>query len=198
CGLAFLTRAQAVALLPAILTAPLLVAGRRAPRRYALLYGIVGAAAAAVVIAQTIRGASPLGVLGAYQVASESHYTVGGVAHWFLYHVAELDLSLGVLPFAALFLLAGVARRLAHNVQIFVAAAFALSFWLVLEVAAFASSQALRVEERNMFYVTPLFLIALLVWIEQRTPRPAAVAVAAAALAAALPAVLPYRNLISL
>jgi hypothetical protein len=68
-------------------------------------------------------------------------------------------------------------------VQIFVAASFALSFWLVLEVAAFASTQALRVEERNMFYVAPLFLIALLVWVEQRAPRPAVVAVAAAGLA---------------
>ena len=50
------------------------------------------------------------------------------------------------------------------------------SFWLVLEVAAFASVQSLRVEERNMFYVAPLFLIALLVWIERGAPRPRPVA----------------------
>ena len=51
--------------------------------------------------------------------------------------------------------------------RVFVAAAVSLSFWLVLEVAAFASEQSLRVEERNMFYVAPLFLIALLLWIER-------------------------------
>jgi Dolichyl-phosphate-mannose-protein mannosyltransferase len=197
CALAFLTRAQAVALLPAVVTAPLLASGRSALRRYRLLYGIVAAAVVTVVVVQELRGASPLGVLGAYEVVSSSTYTVGGVSHWFLYHVAELDLSLGVLPFAALFLLAAQARRLPRNVQIFVAAAFALSFWLVLEVAAFASTQGLRIEERNMFYVAPLFLIALLAWIEQRAPRPAVLAVAAAALAAGLPAVLPIRSLIN-
>ena len=48
--------------------------------------------------------------------ASTTHYSVGEVAKWFLYHVAELDLSLGVLPFAALLLLAlGLRTRLADR-----------------------------------------------------------------------------------
>jgi len=197
CGLAFLTRAQAIALLPAIVTAPLLACGRSALSRYRLLYGAVGTGVVAVVVVQAIRGASPLGVLGAYEVASSSTYTAAGVAHWFLYHVAELDLSLGVLPFAAFFLLAAQARRLPKNVQIFLAAGFALAFWLVLEVAAFASTQALRIEERNMFYLAPLFLIALLVWVERGAPRLPVPALAAVALAAGLPAALPLRHLIS-
>ena len=37
----------------------------------------------------------------------------------------------------------------------------------MLEVSAFASVHQLRVEERNTFYVVPLFLIALLVWIDR-------------------------------
>jgi hypothetical protein len=45
CALAFLTRAQAIALLPPILTAPLLVSGRRALREYRLLYALVCGAA---------------------------------------------------------------------------------------------------------------------------------------------------------
>jgi hypothetical protein len=66
----------------------------------------------------------------------------------------------------------------------------------VLEVAAFASVLSPRVEERNLFYVAPLFLIALLAWIERGMPRPARAAAGAALVAAALPGALPYHTLI--
>ena len=108
--LCFLTRTQALALLPALLTAPLLVAGRRAFREYRVLYGVCGAGVALVLIEQGIRGKSPLGVLGAYEAANKAHYTVGEVSRWFLYHLGDLDLSLGIVPFAALLLLAFSAR----------------------------------------------------------------------------------------
>jgi hypothetical protein len=193
---AYLTRAQAVALLPAFLTAPLLL-GRRTLRDYRVLYGAVAAAVVVVLAVQLGRGASPLGVFGAYSVAGSSHYGVASVSRWFLYHVAELDLSLGVLPFAALVVLVAVSRRLDRGARVFAAAAVSLSFWLVLEVATFASEQSLRVEERNMFYLAPLFLIALLVWIERGLPRPRAAA-AAVLVAAALPGALPYASLIGL
>lgn len=49
-----------------------------------------------------------------------------------------------------------------------------------------------------MFYVAPLFLIALLVWIERGLPRPPAPVAGAALVAAALPGVLPYSTLINL
>ena len=199
CTLAFLTRTQAVALLPAVLTAPLLVAGRRAFREYRLMYGLAAAGALLVVVVQAARGASPLGVLGAYEAARNSDYSFGEVARWFLYHVAELDLSLGVIPFAALILLALLARRLARPDRIFVAVAGALSFWLVLEVAIFASQPSVnRIQERNMFYLAPLFLIALLLWIERGLPRPSMATTVAVALAAALPGALPYEDLIGL
>lgn len=198
CVLAFLTRAQALALLPALLTAPFLVSGRRALREYRLLYGLATAGAIVVVVVQAARGASPFGILGAYEVASRSDYTAGGVSKWLLYHWSELVLALGVLPFAALLLLALVPRDLDRPQRAFVAGSAAISFWLVLEVAAFASEQSLRVEERNMFYVAPLFLIALLLWIERGAPRPLLPAAGAAAAAAALPGFLPYDELIGL
>jgi Dolichyl-phosphate-mannose-protein mannosyltransferase len=196
--LAYLTRQQAIALVPAILTAPLLVVGREAFRRYALMYWIVLGAAVLVVIEQLARGRSVFGILGAYQVASKSHYSVGDVTRWFLYHVSELDLSLGVLPFAALLVLAFGLRGLGRSQKIFVAAAVSVSFWLVLEVAIFASEQSFRIEERNMFYVAPLFLIALLVWIDRGLPRGTVWATAAIILAAALPGALPYSRYIGL
>lgn len=49
-----------------------------------------------------------------------------------------------------------------------------------------------------MFYVVPLFLIALLVWIERGLPRATVWATAAIILAAALPGALPYSRFIGL
>ena len=107
-------------------------------------------------------------------MAGRADYSVGEVAKWFAYHVGELSLALGVIPFAALILLALVPRQLTERDRIFVGAALSLTFWLVLVVAVFASEQTFRISERNMFYVGSLFLIALLVWIERGLPRPAA------------------------
>src|SRR5439155_25013764 len=124
--------------------------------------------------------------------------SVGEVTRCFLYHISDLDLSLGVLPFAALLVLALGSRGLPRPERIFVAATAAVSFWLVLEVAAFASEQSFRVEERNMFYVAPLFLVALLLWIERGAPRPALPVAASLVAAVALPVALPYSKLIGL
>ena len=114
---AYLTRAQAVALLPAVLTAPLLVAGSSVrPRllvRYRALYVTLAGALLLAVAYEGVRGRSPLGVLGAYRGDRQQGYSVGEVGRWFLYHVAELDLYVGVVPFAALLLLAVALARLA-------------------------------------------------------------------------------------
>jgi hypothetical protein len=202
-GLAYLTRAQALAFGPAILTAPLIfnwAQGRswRSLRDYRLMYGIVVAAGIGILAVQGARGRSPLGVLGAYEVAGQTHYRFWDVFRWFWYAVGELDLSLGVLPFAGLIILTAVARGQDRRVQAFVAAAVATSFWLMLEVSAFASVHQLRVEERNTFYIAPLFLIALIVWAARGAPRPGAVTGLTALAAGALPGVIPYEHLINL
>jgi hypothetical protein len=203
CLLGFLTRAQAVALLPAIVTAPLLLGflegrWRSGLRPFRLLYGIVAGAVVAVLVIEPLRGRSPYDVFGSYSITGHTHYGMGAVLGWLPYHVAELDLYLGVLPFAALVTLAFTARGFDRPVRIFVVAAVALTVWLVLEVAVFASAVPVppRIEERNMFYVAPLFLIALLLWIERGMPRAARATAACAVVAAALPGVLPYERLI--
>jgi hypothetical protein len=47
-----------------------------------------------------------------------------------------------------------------------------------------------------MFYVVPLFVIALLLWIERGAPRPLRFALPAAAIAAIIPAWIPFEDLI--
>jgi hypothetical protein len=137
-------------------------------------------------------------VLGAYEVAGEADYSIREVAKWFVYHVAELDLALGVIPFAALVLLTLRLTRLAERDRIVVATAVSLSVWVLLLVAAFASEQTFRISERNAFYVAPLFFVALLLWIDRGLPREQPVAALAAVFAAALPLAVPYEDFIGL
>jgi Dolichyl-phosphate-mannose-protein mannosyltransferase len=188
---AFATRAQAIALFPAILIAPLLL-GRRGLLRFRVLYGTVAGVALAAVVAEGLRGRSPFAVLGAYQTTSSEHYHAGEVAKWALWHLAGLDLFLGVVPFAAFLVLCLEWRRLDGPQRAFMAGTSMLWLWLWLEVSAFASIPTVqRIEERNLFYVAPFFLIALLLWIRlgapRRRPWAATIALASGALLAAIP-----------
>jgi hypothetical protein len=185
CLLAFETRQQALALFPALLVAPLVVGG---VRRFGVLYGTVAAVVAVALVAEAARGQSPLALLGAYETTGSHHYSVYEVAKWLLWHLGELDLYLAVVPVAAFLV---TFRR-----EPFFAVAASFSAFLIVEVAAFATLPTVqRVEERNVFYVAPFFLIALLVWIQRGAQRPRWAVVAAAA-AAALPATVPYARLI--
>ncbi len=204
CLLAFLTRPQAIVLIPAVACAPLALAWLdrrrllRVAAEFRVLYGVLAGAVVGVLVVQLARGRSPYDVLGSYNVTGHQHYSAGQVLKWVLYHVAELDLYLGIVPFAAFVLLVALGRSLDRPLRIFLAAAVPLVALLLLEVAAFASVLSPRVEERNLFYVAPLFLIALLAWIERGMPRPARAAAGAAVVAAALPGALPYHSLIGI
>jgi dolichyl-phosphate-mannose-protein mannosyltransferase len=192
---AALIRVQGVALLLAALTAPLLL--RRTLRPYALLYGVVVGGAALILLAQVARGGSLSSLLGAYKVAGETGYDAGQVVRFLLWHVAELDLYLGVFPVVAFALLLVRARTLDPPLQALLAATGALSVWVLLVVATFASQFAAnRIQERNMFFLAPLFLVALLAWLDRGAPRPRAAAALAAIGLGALPAVIPYERFI--
>jgi 4-amino-4-deoxy-L-arabinose transferase-like glycosyltransferase len=194
CGLAYETRPQAVALVAAALTAPLLL-GWSSVKAHRLLYGLVLGGGALLVLAQLVRGGGLSGLLGAYGVVAQQSYDAGEIAKWLLYHVAELDLYLGVFPLVALVALLARWREHPPELRAFLAATVALTAWLTLVVAVFASRFALRVQERNLYYVVPLLAIVLLAWVSRGAPRPRPV-LAAAAAAGLLPAVLPYRSLI--
>jgi dolichyl-phosphate-mannose-protein mannosyltransferase len=201
-GIAYATRQQALALVPALLTAPLLLALFRRQRLrvslrpFAPLYGVVLAVGALVLVAQVVRGRSLSDLLGAYSVVGERHYDVGEVARFLLYHWAEFDLYLGVLPLAATIVLVGLAHKLDSSLQVYLAAATSIAFWLVLVVAAFASEFASRIQERNVFVVAPLFLIGLLAWADRGAPRPRVVSVGAAAASALLVLAIPFERFI--
>jgi hypothetical protein len=204
CVLAFETRAQAVALFAAVATAPVLLGlverrGLRGTfRPFVWLYGLIAAGAVLALVDTTARGRSPLSLLGAYRAATSARYTPRGVLHFFLYHWAGLDLAMGIFPFAALLAMWLAPRRPTPAARAFTVATLAISVWLVAEVATFASASYVdRIEERNIFYLVPFGLIALLgLAVDGVVPRARPPIYVAAAVAAVLPFFIPYTRFI--
>jgi hypothetical protein len=201
--LAFATRVQALAIVPAVLLAPLVLAlfegrGLRATLvRFRLLYGAFAAVGLVALAVQLAAGRSLQDLLGAYSPVSEASYEVGEVLRYLAWHVAELGLYLLVIPVAATIVLVGRARSLDPPLQALLAATLALTICVVPIVAAFASVFSIRIEERNLFYVAPLFLIVLLAWVDLGAPRPRMLAPVAAAAAALLVLGIPFDRFLT-
>jgi len=202
CLVAFLTRAQAIALVATVLTAPLALAwierGRpRSLRAWRPLYGLVVLGGVVVLIYELARGRSLFDALGGYSATGSASYRVWPVLKWIVLHLSGLDLALWVIPAAATIVLVASARHLDRPLRVFAAATVSLTVWLVLEVAVFASHFSNRIEERNLFYLAPLLLIGLVAWIERGQPRPARATVAAAVIAVALAGAIPFADLLN-
>jgi len=198
-GLAYATRVQAVALGPAILLAPVVLAllepfgVRTLISRFRWLYGIVLGAVAAVLVVQLATG----GLLGAYEPVGERSYDLGEALRYLWWHIAELSLYVLVVPLAATIVLVARARTLDQRLQAFLAATVAVTVCIVPVVAVFASRFSDRIEERNMFYLAPLLCIALLAWVERGAPRPRVLAAAAAVVSALLVVAVPFDRFLT-
>jgi len=220
--LASAARLQLVVLVPAGLTAILLVAlvegrlhaARRAIVEHRLLFGACGAALAAVIVRWALHGGG-LPLAGRYSNVGSSHASPLRVFELFFQHLAELDWAVGVIPFAAA-LLAGYALvrfRFPQRALLFASVAVATTFWMLLEVAydaaAFDGTRNLahppafydlpRIHERYLIYLVPLFLVALFAALGVRRSSfpPSRQLVGAAVVAALLPALIPFGTIIN-
>jgi hypothetical protein len=199
--IAFETRAQAVAVLPAALTAPLIAAAlARRPREVLeqrVLYVLVVGLGIVAAGAELVRGRSINSLLGAYSVTTNSSYGIRTVARWFLWHMSELELYVGFVPVLAVVLLCVRGSTLSRSERTIVATTVSLVLWVGLEVAAFASQPSVvRIEERNLFYVAPLLFVCLVLWIERGLPRPRPAIWFAVAGVILLAAALPYARFV--
>jgi hypothetical protein len=153
------------------------------------------AIAAAVFALPLVGSSSPL---GAYEVLWRS-YDPLVVARWFLYHLADLELYLAVVPLAVSpIVLAGLVRRGRGGSA--PAAAFSALFAAanvvgLLVVAVFASTEHGfdRLHDRNVFYLAPLWLLVLALWLAWGLPRPLVATAVGAVTAVALALFLPFR-----
>jgi hypothetical protein len=210
-GLAGTIRLQAgafVLIAPAAVALKLLLdarAGQRfhpvsALRTYFLLVAAAPVAAVAYVGLAVARGRSVASTLGSYGDVVTAHYSLGGGAHWLSQHLGGLALSTGMFPVSALLVLLGLALwRGTPNPadRAFLAVATTAAAVTLVQVAFFASRFSLRIEERNFFSIVPLFLIALVVWIERGLPRPLLVVVPAVILPALLVRALDLPGLLN-
>jgi 4-amino-4-deoxy-L-arabinose transferase-like glycosyltransferase len=203
CGLAYATRQQAVALIPAVAVAPALLGWierdlKRQLRAWLTTYAILGVGAVLVLGDTVARGRSPLSLLGAYRAATSVPYSASSVLHFLLWHVAELDLYLGFIPFAALLAIWLAPRATSPATRAFAAATLPVTVLLAVEVALFASTQSGRIEERNLFYVAPFGLIALAgLAARDVVPRVRWAIAAAALVAGTLPATIPLARFVN-
>jgi Dolichyl-phosphate-mannose-protein mannosyltransferase len=175
------TRAQLVVLVPAALTAVLLTAAldREPPGgflrrlgvaidRHRLLFGALGAALL-VTAGAALAGEGVFSVLGSYANVGRSDLPgIGRFLRMLAWHVAGVDLGVGIVPFAAAIITAVVfaRRRFRGNALPFATVAVSVTGWLILEVAYGAAvldvNDIPRIHERYLIYVVPFFLIALL------------------------------------
>lgn len=212
-GLPVAIRAQGVFLVPILLTALLLKVlldaradGRltigslvKGLRAYVVTFAVVGGAALAYIALKLVQGRGLSSALGGYSVTTQTDYSLREVARWSVLHLAELVFAVGVLPASALIVLAGVAwgapRAIEARERVFLALTVATTFWMVLLVGAFASRFSARIEERNLFYVEPLLLLAFVIWLDKGLPRPPRLTAAAVVVPAALLLSLPFEGL---
>jgi hypothetical protein len=123
---------------------------------------------------------------------------VSEIAHYLLWHVAEFDLYVGIVGFAALLALWIAPRAASPAARAFSAASLPVFVFLLAEVAAFASRQSLRIEERNDFYLAPLALVALFgLATDNVIPRVRRAVIPAALIAGVLPAAIPFGRFVN-
>jgi len=170
-------------------------------RRYwfslsALVVGLV-----AYVVYKAAQGVPLRTGLGSYQTTVDVHYSIRDAARWVLYHFGEIAFSVGVLPASAFIVLLALAWRkgfMAREAeQAFLAVAAATSLWVVIQAGTFASHFSLRIEERNMFYVAPLLLLALVVWLARGAVRPGGATAVAVLVPTALLLTIPIEGLLN-
>ncbi len=213
-----LIRFQAVVLIPALLTSIAVVSAadvvaerarpwpselRRRLWAYRPTFVSLAACLAALAAWEWGRGRSLFASFGTAAGVWHQDYSVAAVARWFVYHVAELDLYAGVLPFAALLVLATFTfTRNDRSLRVLAAVSVSTSFWLLLVVSAYVSSlennpgARLHIEDRYTFYLVPLLLIALAAWCTHRLPRSRSLTAIVGVIAGLLPLALPFKTLI--
>ena len=156
-------------------------------------------AGAAIVVLPVLRGTSPAAVLGGYDALWRS-YDLTEVARWFVYHLANLELYLAVVPLAVapMVVVSLLARTRAGSEAhaAFLTVFLTSNALLLVLVASFNSTEfALgRIHDRYVFYLVPLWLVVLLFWLADGAPRPVLAALVGAAIAIVLPLLLPFST----
>ena len=155
---------------------------------------------ALALVAKLASGASASDSFGAYWELWRG-YDPLEVAKWFVYHLGDFAVYLAIVPVAVapivLWDLGRAGRIGSRPAAAFVALFAAANVSGLLVVAAFASTPwgYDRLHDRYAFYLVPLWLVGLVVWLAAGLPRPVLASLVGAAVAAVLALSLPYGQL---
>jgi hypothetical protein len=135
--------------------------------------------------------------LGGYGRVFEPHYSLWEGVRWTVFHAGELAFAVGFLPASAFIVLAAAWLRPAGPPadRAFVCVTAAALLWIVPLAGFYASRYSERIEERNMFFLEPLLLLALVIWVARGAPRPSRWTAVAVAIPAALLSAIPLERL---
>lgn len=149
-----------------------------------------------------LRGANPIGALGAYAVVL-GNINLHAVPWWTLLHLAELDLYLAVIPVGATILVAltGLRRHADRDLRLFAALFLPSTLVVILAVSAFSSRPQpggevywaidARIHERATFILAPIFFIGLMLWLGGLSRGSRNTSLVVFCIAAILPATIP-------
>jgi len=158
------------------------------------------ALAVAVLGGRLLSGSSPSESLGAYWELWRG-YDPLDVAKWFVYHLADFEIYLAVIPLAVMPIvlsrLVRQGRKGSEKAAAFAALFVATNVVGLAVVAAFTSTPwgYDRLHDRYAFYLLPLWLIVFVVWLADGLPRPLLATATGVGIALVLPAILPFRQL---
>ena len=209
-ALAYATRAQFDVLFPVYLLAlactwailPARGQGRDVLRQLWPTLAALGLGVVVFLVRPVVTGTSPLDAVGAYEVLFRGYHPLD-IVRWAAYHLADLELYLAVIPVAVspivLALLWRRARAGSDRAAAFATVFLAANLAMLLVTAAFASTEFGfdRLHDRNVFYLAPLWLVVLGVWLAEGMPRPRAATALGIGLALVLPMLLPFRYIAS-
>jgi hypothetical protein len=150
--------------------------------------------------ARLASGASAAGPLGGYGVLWRG-YDPLEVAKWVVYHLGDFAVYLAIVPVAVapivLWELTRAGRAGSRPAAAFVALFTSANLFGLLVVAAFASTPwgFDRLHDRYAFYLIPLWLVGLVVWLASGLPRPLVASAVGVVAALALVLILPFGQL---
>ncbi len=150
--------------------------------------------------ARLASGASASDSLGAYSVLWRG-YDPLEVGKWVVYHLGDFAVYLAIVPVAVapivLWELARAGRTGSRPAAAFVALFASANVFGLLVVAAFTSTPwgFDRLHDRYGFYLLPLWLIGLVVWLASGLPRPLVATAFGAVAVLVISLVLPFRQL---
>lgn len=205
-ALAYGTRAQLAVLLIAYLGALGVVwamSRERARLRETLVrlwpsLAAVALGAVVFLVRPLLTGSSPADAVGVYSVLFRG-YDPLDIGKWVAYLLADLEIYLAIVPLAVSPIVISRLWRRGRSgfspASAFVAAFLTVNGGMLFVTAAFSSTEFGfdRLHDRNIFYLAPLWLIVLAIWLADGLPRARIATGVGIALALALPLVLPFR-----